>query len=115
LERPSLAETIDAAEASWVGLLNRRVETGSVLAAAKEMVGVYAQRAPLSLAFTMRAVYRGLQMDLDSTLEFETFLVSTIYGTSDKQEGISAFLEKRQAAFKGSRDQIGMMAAIKSE
>jgi len=27
--------------------------------------------------------------------------VTTIYGTEDKQEGISAFLEKRSARFKG--------------
>ena len=48
-----------------------------------------------------RAVHRGMQMDHASGLEFESFLVSTIYGTEDKQEGISAFLEKRQADFKG--------------
>jgi 1,4-dihydroxy-2-naphthoyl-CoA synthase len=28
-------------------------------------------------------------------------LVTTIYGTEDKQEGIGAFLEKRKADFKG--------------
>lgn len=95
------AESIDAAEAHRIGLINRLVPQGGALLAAKEMVGVYAQRAPFSLGFVKRAVYRGMQMDLDSALEFETFLVSTIYGTEDKQEGISAFLEKRQAVFKG--------------
>jgi 1,4-dihydroxy-2-naphthoyl-CoA synthase len=47
-------------------------------------------------------VYRGMQMDLTSALDFETFLVTTIYGTEDKQEGIPAFLQKREAKFKGS-------------
>jgi len=28
-------------------------------------------------------------------------LVTTVYGTKDKAEGISAFLEKRKAQFKG--------------
>ena len=42
-----------------------------------------------------------MQMDLASGLEFETFLVTTIYGSEDKQEGIAAFLEKRKANFKG--------------
>lgn len=66
------------------------------------MVQVYAERAPLSLGFAKCAVYRGVQMALDSGLEFETFVVSTIYGTADKHEGISAFLEKRKATFKGA-------------
>lgn len=35
------------------------------------------------------------------TILIETFLVTTTYGTEDKQEGISAFLEKRTAHFKG--------------
>ena len=48
-----------------------------------------------------RAVHRGMQLDLAYGLEFETFLVTSIYGTEDKQEGISAFLEKRKAKFKG--------------
>jgi enoyl-CoA hydratase/carnithine racemase len=42
-----------------------------------------------------------MQMDLASAIEFETFLVSTIYQTADRKEGISAFLDKRQAKFAG--------------
>ena len=60
-----------------------------------------AERAPLSVAFAKRAVHRGMQMDLASALEFETMLVTTVYGTADKQEGITAFLEKRMAKFTG--------------
>ena len=48
-----------------------------------------------------RAVRRGMQMDLPSGLDLETFIVTCIYGTKDKDEGISAFLEKRKAEFKG--------------
>lgn len=95
------AEPIDTAEAYRIGLVNRAVPKGEALAAAKALANVYKERAPLGLAFAKRAVYRGLQLDLESGLEFETFLVTTIYGTEDKQEGISAFLEKRKPSFKG--------------
>jgi len=95
------ADPIDAAHAHRIGLINRLTPKGGALAAAKALVAVYAQRAPLSLALVKRAVHRGMQMDLASGIEFETFLVTTIYGTEDKQEGISAFLEKRPARFKG--------------
>ena len=95
------AEPVDAREAHRTGLINRLTPKGGALAAAKALVGVYAQRAPLSLALVKRVVRVGMQMDLASSIEFETFLVTTIYGTEDKQEGISAFLEKRTARFKG--------------
>ncbi|MGF7160393.1 enoyl-CoA hydratase/carnithine racemase [Rhodoligotrophos appendicifer] len=95
------AEPIDAAEAHRIGLINRLTPKGGALAEAKAMVKVYEQRAPLSLAFVKRVVHRGMQMDLASAIEFETFLVTTIYGTEDRMEGIGAFLEKRQAQFKG--------------
>ena len=95
------ADPIDAREAHRIGLINRLTAKGGALEAAKELVAVYAQRAPMGLAFAKRAVHRGMQMDLASGIDLETFLVTTIYGTEDKQEGISAFLEKRTAKFKG--------------
>jgi len=95
------ASTIDAQEASRIGLIDRLVPQGHALQAALEWCAMYAERAPLSVAFAKRAVHRGMQMDLASALEFETMLVTTVYGTADKQEGISAFLEKRQAKFNG--------------
>ncbi len=95
------AEPIDSSEALRVGLVNRRVTNGTSLEAAVNLARHYATRAPLALAFVKRAVHRGMQMDLASAIEFETMLVTTVYGTADKAEGISAFLEKRTALFKG--------------
>lgn len=95
------AEPIDANEALRIGLINRRVANGAALETAINLANHYATRAPLALAFVKRAVHRGMQMDLASAIEFETMLVTTIYGTADKAEGISAFLEKRTAQFKG--------------
>jgi len=102
LEMMFSAEPIDAAEAQRIGLINRLVPAGKALDEAKAMITVYEKRGPLSLAFIKRAVYRGMQMDLASALDFEALLVTTIYGTEDKQEGITAFLQKREANFKGS-------------
>jgi enoyl-CoA hydratase/carnithine racemase len=101
LEIMFAGDPIDSDEAYRIGLVNRLVEKGSALEEAKSMIKVYEKRAPLSLAFIKRVVHRGLQMDLASALEFEAFLVTTIYSTSDRKEGISAFLEKRTANFTG--------------
>lgn len=101
LELMFSADTIGAAEAYRIGLINRLVPEGNALEQAQKMAAVYEKRAPLSLALIKRAVRQGMQMDLASGLELETFLVTAIYGTEDKNEGISAFLEKREASFKG--------------
>jgi enoyl-CoA hydratase/carnithine racemase len=102
LEMLFSAEPIGCAEAFRIGLINRRTDRGGALNGALAMARVHAERAPLSLALLKRAVHRGLQVDIESGLELETFLVASIYTTEDKQEGISAFLEKRKPQFRGS-------------
>jgi len=101
LEIMLAAEPIEAEEANRIGLINTLVEKGGALDAAKAMVKLYESRAPLSHAFIKRTVYKGMQMDLNSALDYESFIVSTIYETADRREGIGAFLEKRTAKFQG--------------
>ncbi len=95
------AETVDADHAFRIGLLTRLVEKGQALAEAKRLAAIYEKRGPISLAFAKRAVQQGMQMDLASAVAFEYSLVTSIYGTDDKREGVSAFLEKRDAKFTG--------------
>jgi enoyl-CoA hydratase/carnithine racemase len=101
LEMLFSGDPVDAAEALRIGLVGHVVPSGQTLGKAVEMIRVYEKRGPLSLALAKRAVRRGMQMDQRSALDYETFLVSTIYGTEDRQEGIAAFLEKREPRFKG--------------
>lgn len=96
------AEPVDAQRALAMGLLNRLAPKGGALAVAKELASVYAQRAPLSLQFSKRAVYAGMQMPLAEAIEFEGFLVNAIYVSNDKREGMLSFLEKRPPQFTGT-------------
>ena len=101
LEIMLAADPIDADEAYRIGLINRLVPKGTALDEAKSMVDLYATRAPMSHAFIKHTVHTGMQMDLVSALDYESFIVSTIYESEDRREGIGAFLEKRKAVFKG--------------
>ena len=101
LEMLFAAEPIDATEAYRIGLINRLVPRGEALAHAKRIAALYATRGPLSHTHLKRAVREGMQMDLAAGLELEVELATLAYGTRDKQEGISAFLEKRTPRFEG--------------
>jgi enoyl-CoA hydratase/carnithine racemase len=47
------------------------------------------------------AVYRGLEVDLATALEHETFAQNLLLGTEDVREAAKAFEEKRKPVFKG--------------
>ena len=64
-------------------------------------ISAYAQRAPLSVAYSKLAVNSGLQMDLESALHYERQITATLFMTHDRKEGTAAFLEKRAPQFKG--------------
>ncbi|MCZ6558576.1 MAG: enoyl-CoA hydratase/isomerase family protein [SAR324 cluster bacterium] len=95
------AEMLDAQEALRIGLINWLVPAGAALGKALELATLYGQRAPLSLGLVKKAVRQGMQMDFRSAIDLETYIVSTIYTTEDKREGIAAMLEKRVPVFKG--------------
>jgi len=95
------ADPVDADNAYRMGLINRLVPKGRALEVAKERVEHYATRAPQSLSYIKHTVHTGMQMDITSALDYESFIVSTIYETKDRREGIGAFLEKRKAKFTG--------------
>jgi enoyl-CoA hydratase/carnithine racemase len=92
---------LDAQEAKSVGLVSQ-VVSGSVLEAAQQMVGVFAERGPLSLAWMKLAVHAGLNMDIESALDLEAVLSAMAFGSRDKAEGMTAFLNKRAPVFHGA-------------
>ena len=95
------ADFIDAETALRIGLVSRVVDPDKVMDTAMERAEASAARAPLSVWYAKMAVNTGMQMDLEPALEFERHLTGSLFTTEDRSEGMSAFLEKRDAAFKG--------------
>lgn len=94
-------ETIDAAEAYRIGLVNRVVAADSLIETATGMLRQILANGPLAVAACIEAVGLGLEMPLDGALAMEAAHFGLLAGTSDMREGTTAFLEKRPAEFKG--------------
>jgi len=92
---------IDAAEALRIGLVNRVVPRGGALSAALEMAAVIASRGPLAVRNALQALRAVQESSLSEGLRIEAAVFGLTCGSEDFREGAAAFLEKRQARFKG--------------
>ena len=91
-------ETMDAAEAERIGLVDHVVPTGNALTAAIERAERFAALAPLTIAFTRQRLNEGF----DNVLDWERDTQSALFLSADHAEGRDAFLAKRSAVFKGA-------------
>jgi enoyl-CoA hydratase len=94
-------EMINAERAYEIGLVNRVVDPSEVVAEAIKMAQTIASKSPLGIRFTKKAVNEGSNLDIERAVSLEAELFGSLFSTNDQKEGMSAFLEKRQAAFKG--------------
>jgi enoyl-CoA hydratase len=92
---------IPAAEAERIGLVNRVVPTGELMAAVKTLAHQLAGQAPVAMRYIINAINHGLEMPFAEAAVFEATLFGLIASTDDMREGTRAFLEKRKADFKG--------------
>jgi enoyl-CoA hydratase/carnithine racemase len=95
-------DMINAQEAFRLGLANRVVPAGQVLAEAKGLAKKIAAKSKLTNAATLAAVINGLRMPFEEGLAYEAEQFGTLIVSHDTREGLTAFLEKRQPKFTDS-------------
>lgn len=95
-------ETVDAAEALRIGLVDCVVPAAELPAAARAMMLQMLANGPLALTACVDAVDRGLDLALDDGLALEAEHFGALAGTADMVEGTRAFLDKRPPQFTGT-------------
>ncbi len=92
---------VDAAEAYRIGLVNVVAPAEVFFERALELAADIAKRAPLAVRLAKSCIDTGLQVDLESGLNYEAQCAIFLAGTEDQKEGMRAFVEKRVPEFKG--------------
>ncbi len=90
-------DSIDAAEAYRIGLVNKVVAKEELMPAAKAMAEKIVSKGSYAVSIAKAAINNGYDMDIKNAVEMEANLFGVTCSTHDKQEGMSAFLEKRKA------------------
>lgn len=95
-------QMINAQEALRVGLLNKVVPDGDEVRAAIDIAKRIATKAsPVAVRGAKQAVNEGLGTDIETAVNAGIKAMFEVANSEDLTEGIKAFVEKRQPAFKG--------------
>lgn len=94
-------ELIGADEARMVGIADKVVPDAQHMDEVKKIATTIASKAPLAIKGTKKVINRAQESLLLSGLRLEVEEFLKLFGTADREEGMDAFLQKREAKFTG--------------
>lgn len=95
-------DLIDARQALEIGLVTAIMPSSQLQVRARELAKRVLRQGPLAARLAKLALNASARVDLDSGLLIETLAQAICYQSEDKQEGTTAFLEKRKPKFTGT-------------
>lgn len=101
MEMLLLGEMVPATEAARIGLVNRVVPAGEALAEAKRLATTIASKSPATVKIGKRAFYEQREMGLKAAYDHASAVMVENMLARDAEEGIGAFMEKRQPIWEG--------------
>ena len=94
-------EHISAQEALRIGLVQKVVVPEELMNEAKRVADLILSKAPVAIRMAKCAINTAEDTDMRSGIAYEAEAYTTCFQAKDRVEGMSAFLEKRTAAFQG--------------
>jgi enoyl-CoA hydratase len=93
-------DTISAADAYELGLVNKVFEPEELMEKAMELARKMASKSGVQLSFIKALVNKGADIDLSTANTMEISYFSSSFSTHDQKEGMKAFTEKRKPEFR---------------
>ena len=94
--------TFSPEQALAIGLVSELFEPAEAEGKVRAVAQRFASGPALALAAIKRCVYDGGQLPLDQGLRLEAEEIERLFRSDDANEGLSAFVQKRQPEFAGS-------------
>lgn len=101
MELALTGDFIDAPRAYEMGLINRVVEPGKALDAARELAARISANGPLAVRVTKEILVSSPDWTQDEMWQKQQTLMQPIFTSEDAVEGAKAFAEKRQPVWTG--------------
>lgn len=101
LEWIMTGERFTARQAQEWGLVNRIMPRADLLPAMLETAQKIAANPDRAIRVIKQVIRAGSQADIETALQLETLGQQLLTGAADRQEGIKAFVEKRQPNWQG--------------
>jgi len=101
MEMTLTGETVGAAEALDIGLVNKVVEPEELESAAMALAENIARKSPYTVKVAKRAVRAALDLPFSEGVLAERSEFVALFDTEDKEIGVSAFLERKDAEWVG--------------
>jgi enoyl-CoA hydratase/carnithine racemase len=95
------ARMMNADEAERCGLVSRVVPLAELIPTAMEAANKIASLSPTAVMLTKEMVNAAYETPLGQGVRLERRLFHSLFAFEDQKEGMAAFVEKRQPAFKG--------------
>ncbi len=101
LELSLMGNELTSKDAERYGLVYKVVPEEKLMATAEEIATKLAQGPSKAIGLTKRALNKSISSDLETVLEYESYLQEIAGATADHIEAVRAFFEKRKPVFKG--------------